>query len=89
MPPLGSGRIPVDLPARIVNVGVVESTCQATSAPITLDGFCSNEVARLSLLNGLIKADAVTAIARITKLGAPLLGPPPTEYPIFNYRWRW
>ena len=75
--PLTNSTLAVDLPARILNVGVVESTCQATSVPITLDGFCSNEVARLSLLNGLIKADAVTAIARITKDGGGVVATHP------------
>jgi hypothetical protein len=64
--PLTNSTAAVDLP-RIASVGAVESVCQATSVPVTLDATCSNEVARVNLLNGLIKADAVTAIARITK----------------------
>jgi len=56
----------VDLP-RIASIGAVESTCQATSVPVTLDATCTNKVARVKLLNGLITAEAVTAEARITK----------------------
>jgi hypothetical protein len=64
--PLTNSTAAVDLP-RIASVGAVESICKATSVPVTLDATCSNEVARVNLLNGLIKADAVTAIAGITK----------------------
>jgi hypothetical protein len=64
--PLTNSTAAVDLP-RIASVGAVESVCKATSVPVTLDATCSNEVARLNLLNGLIKADAVTAVAHLTK----------------------
>jgi len=73
MPPGGTAGYPltnstaaVELP-RIASVGAVESTCQATSVPITLDATCSNKAARLNLLNGLIKAEAITAVAHLTK----------------------
>lgn len=83
MPPSGTAGYPitnstaaVDLP-RLLSVGAVESTCQATSVPVTLDATCSNKVARLNLLNGLITAEAVTAIARITKDGGGVIATHP------------
>lgn len=66
--PVTNSTAAVDLP-RIASVGAVESTCQATSVPVTLDATCSNRVARVRLLNGIVTAEAVSAIARVTKDG--------------------
>lgn len=74
--PLTNSTAAVDLP-RIASIGAVESTCQATSVPVTLDATCTNEVARINLLNGLIKADAITAVARITKDGGGVIATHP------------
>jgi hypothetical protein len=64
--PLTNSTAAVDLGA-VAKAGAVESTCQATSVPITLDATCSHKIARVNLLGGLVKADALTAVAHLTK----------------------
>ena len=68
-PPFGNNGIPIRnstaslrLPG-VVTTGAVESISTSTSVPLTADVANSNEVARVSLLGGLIKASAIKVIA--------------------------
>ena len=68
-PPFGNNGIPiVNSTARVrvpgvVTAGAVESISQSTSVPITADVANSNEIARVNLLGGVVKANAIKVIA--------------------------
>jgi hypothetical protein len=68
-PPFGNFGIPiVNSTARasvpgVLSVGAIESISQSTSVPLTADVANSNEIARVNLLGGLVKASAIKVIA--------------------------
>lgn len=71
-PPFGNNGIPIRnstaslrLPG-VVTTGAVESISTSTSVPLTADVVNSNEVARVNLLGGVIKASAIKVIAQAT-----------------------
>ena len=47
----------------MITAGAVESISSATSVPLTADVMDSNEIARVNLLGGAIKASAIKVIA--------------------------
>ncbi len=68
-PPFGSNGLPIRnstaslrLPG-VVTTGAVESISTSSSVPITADVVNSNEVARVNLLGGVIRASAIKVIA--------------------------
>jgi hypothetical protein len=69
LPPFGTNGVPiVNSTARVrvtgvITAGAVESISSATSVPLTADVMDSNQIARVNLLGGAIKASAIHVIA--------------------------
>ena len=63
---LFNSTLAVEIP-KVVSVGVVESEVSATSVPVTGDVTTQSRLARISLLNGLVTADAVNTSAHVVK----------------------
>lgn len=56
----------VTLPG-LISTGAVETSAQSTSVPLTADVTHTAEVARLSVLGGLLSADAIKVSARVLR----------------------
>lgn len=61
-----NSTLAVNLPG-LLSAGAIETTNKSTSVPITADVTNTNETARVSLLNGLITADAIKVTAHLAK----------------------